>query len=38
MPSLQAHYKLFITTTHDSVPVRCIGTLFLSGSLIGNLP
>ena len=38
IPSLQCHYSTFHTTTDDSAPVFCIGTLILAGSPLGFLP
>jgi len=34
VPSLHAHYKHFITTTNNSAPVLCIGTLILINLVI----
>jgi len=37
-PSLQSHYRTFITTTGYSAPVPCLGTLTLMGPPLEFLP
>lgn len=37
-PSLHSHYRSFITTTSQSVPIQSIGTFILTGSLLEFFP
>ena len=37
-PSLQSHYRTFITTTGRSAPVPCLGSLTLAGLPLVCLP